>query len=334
MASEDILVFLAVDKEFTSMDAIIKSLADFFQLKASKDPTDRFNVVFFLDQGPVFLEDFTFQYQLLVDKLNENKDKVAKPNLEGGLFIALTFILDIYKLVSGKYFRILVIRDASMPPITKDFLVNGLLDKVSQMPVFLDFIDVGVYQDDDEQKILNMINTSRGGELMYVTTFQELEDALKRQAEKKEIEVGLWDKGPNFDMEYEHKRFFEDLASDLQPVEQVTGDMKCTVCFQSTSPVCGTDALVQCPACKTPFHDCCLVSWAEQSNIGIGHVFRCPICFYLIDLPEFLVQDILNGKEESYEGFESFLEEIDQDALLMERDKKRELDLVQKELDF
>ncbi|MHA1681173.1 MAG: hypothetical protein ACTSUE_09200 [Promethearchaeota archaeon] len=335
MPSEDTLVFLAVDREFTSMDAIIKAVEEFFKVKSSLGHTDRFNLVFFLEKGPVFLEDFTFQWNFLIEQLKKNKDNIAKPDLEGGLFIALTFILDIYKLVSGKYFRILVIKDSSLPPITKDFLVNSLMEKVAPLPVFLDFIDLGMYHDEDEDKIKAMINTSKGGELLYVTTFKELEEAIQKQATtKKEIKVGLWEDKPDYKIGYENKEFFENLAANLEPVDVVSDGDKCTVCFQDTSPVCETDALVKCPACSSVFHDCCLVSWAEQSNVGIDHVFRCPICFYLITLPEFLVNDIINGRTDEYDGFESFLEEIDQDALLMDLDKKKPKEFIQKELGF
>ncbi|MHA1792946.1 MAG: RING finger protein [Promethearchaeota archaeon] len=335
MPSEDTIILLAVDKEFTHMDTIIKGVEEFLQTKASRDPTDRFNVVFFLENGPVYVEDFTFQWDFLIKLLNDYKDRIAKPNLEGGLFIALTFILDIFKKVSGKYFRILVLKDSSLPPITKDFLVNGLLEKVAPMPVFLDFIDIGMYNDPDEDKILEMINTSKGGELIYATTFQELNDALIKEAtNKKEIKQGLWDAEPDYKIDAQYKDFFEDLAADLVPVDEITPEMRCNVCFKPTSPVCGTDLLVRCPTCETIFHDCCLISWAEQSNIGIEHVFRCPVDFTLLKLPEFLVQDILNGRIEEYASFESFLKEIDQDALLKEQDANRKLNLVLKELEF
>lgn len=330
MPSEDTLILLAVDREYTHMGAVTAALEEFFQTKASLDPTDRFNMVFFLEHGPAYLEDFTFQWDYLVNLLKENQDKIGKPSLEGGLFLALTFILDIYKVVSGKYFRILVIKDGSVPELTKDFLVTNLIEKIHPMPVFLDVIALGMYEDPDQEKLQNMINTSEGGELIYATTFKEFQDALRHDAtNKKEIKVGLWDDKPDYMMHPEHKPFFEDLASDLEPVTKYEPNMKCTVCFKPSSPVCGTDALVRCPSCKTTYHDCCLISWADQSNIGIDHVFRCPICFYLIKLPEFMMDTRMDDF-----SFESFLEEINQDELLKEKDAKRELNLVLKELEF
>ncbi|MBN2150403.1 MAG: hypothetical protein JW839_03050 [Candidatus Lokiarchaeota archaeon] len=333
MPSEDTLVFLAVDSNFTSMDAIVKAMEDFFKLKSSLDPSDRFNLVFFTDKGPMYVEDFTFKWEQLLALLKREKEQIVNPSFESGLFLALTFILDIYKLVSGKYFRILVIKDGSVPEITKDFLVNDLIDKVRPMPVFLDVIVLGYYDDPDNVLIQNMINISQGGKLLSATTFEEFQTMLREAAETKlEIKVGTWDKKPDYKMDPEHKAFFEQLAAPLEPVDVITPDMKCTVCFKPTSPIGGTDALVRCPACKTAFHDTCLVSWADQSNIGIDHVFRCPICFYLITLPEFLVQEVSGG---TYEGFESFLQEIDQDEMLKAQDaEKGELNLILKELEF
>ncbi|MFX0098024.1 MAG: hypothetical protein ACFFCS_00475 [Candidatus Hodarchaeota archaeon] len=330
MVSEDTIILLAVDREYTHMGAVTKALEDFFQTKSSLDLSDRFNMVLFLENGPAYLEDFTFQWDRLINLLKQNQDTIGKPNLEGGLFLALTFILDIYKIVSGKYFRILVIKDGSVPEMTKDFLVTGLVEKIHPMPVFLDVIVLGMYDDPDKEKLENMIDASKGGDLIYATTFKEFQDALNHDAtNKKEIKVGLWEDKPDYHMAHEHKPFFEDLASDLEPITKYELNMKCTVCFQPTSPVCGTDALVKCPSCNTTFHDCCLISWADQSNIGIDHVFRCPICFYLIKLPEFM----LDTKVDDF-SFESFLEEINQDDLLKEKDAKRELNLILKELEF
>jgi hypothetical protein len=333
MPSEDTIVFLAVDSNFTSMDAIVKALENFFKTKSSLDPTDRFNLVFFTEKGPIYVEDFTFKWELLVQLLKDYHEKIVNPSFEDGLFLVLTFILDIYKLVSGKYFRILVIKDGSVPEITKDFLVNDLIDKVKPMPVFLDVLVLGMYDDPDQVKIKNMISMSQGGELVSATTFEEFNKMLEQAAStKKEIKIGLWDKKPDFKMDPEHKDFFEKLSASLVPMEQIRIDSKCTVCFKPTSPVGGTDALVQCPACKTAFHDTCLVSWANQSNIGIDNVFRCPICFNLINLPEFLVDEINNGASET---FESFLQEVDQMQVLKAKDaEKSELNVILKELDI
>jgi hypothetical protein len=334
MPSEDTILFLAVDHNHTNMDAVVKAVENFFKTKSSCDPTDRFNLIFFTDKGPTYVEDFTFKCDFLINLLNEYHDKIENPVLESGLFLALTFILDIYKLVSGKYFRILVIKDASAPEITKDFLVNDLMDKVRPMPVFLDVISLGMYDDPDQAKIQGMINASQGGTLTSATTFKEFEEVLGKEAcTKKEIKIGLWDKKPDFKItsDAEHKPFFENLAANLESVEHFEPNMKCTVCFKPTSPIGGTDALVRCPSCKTTFHDTCLISWANQSNIGIENVFRCPICFYLITLPQFLLDEVNSGH---FESFESFLQEMDQDALLKAKDEGRELNLILKELEI
>ncbi|MHA1368383.1 MAG: hypothetical protein ACTSWN_12275 [Promethearchaeota archaeon] len=335
MPSEDTLIVCAIDRATTPIKNFINVLGNFFELKANLDPTDRFNLVIFVEKVPAHLPDFTFQWQKIIQLLHSITDRISQPSFEGGLFMALTFILDIYKLVCGKYFRIILIKDKSVPEITKDFLVNDLLTKVRPMPVFLDVICLGMDSDPDELKILDMINSSQGGNLYYVRDIAELNSLLRDQAGiKKEIKVDLWEKGPDFKVKQEYKQFYEDLAADLVPVDDVRPEMKCSICFKETSPVCNTDALVKCPSCNTLYHDCCLVSWSEQSNIGIEHVFRCPICFYLIKLPEFLVNDILNGYTDSYTSFESFLQEVDQLSLLKERDEKAELDFILRELEI
>lgn len=334
MPSEDTILFLAVDHKFTEMNAVAKTVGDFFKKKSSLDPTDRFNILFYTDKGPIFVEDFTFKTDFLLNLLSQCLDRIEKPVIESGMMLVLTFILNIYKLVSGKYFRILLIKDASGPEITKDDFVNKFMDDVKPMPVFLDVIVLGENNEHNLAKLQGMIDASQGGTLASATSVEDFQEIMEKQSvTKKSIKVGTWDKKPDFKMtsDADHRSFFENLAANLEPVEHLEPDMKCTVCAKPTSPVGGTEAFVRCPSCKTTFHDTCLVSWANQSNIGIENVFRCPICFYLIMLPQLLVDDVNLGH---FESFESFVKEIDQDALLKQKDEKRELNVVLKDLEL
>ncbi|HME51797.1 MAG TPA: hypothetical protein VKM55_06240 [Candidatus Lokiarchaeia archaeon] len=334
MPSEDTILFLAVDHKFTEMSAVAKTIGEFFKTKSSFDPTDRFNLLFYTDKGPIFVEDFTFKTDFLLNLFSQYLDRIEKPVIESGMMLVLTFILNIYKLVSGKYFRILVIKDASGPEITKDAFVNDFMDKVKPMPVFLDVISLGSNTEHDMAKLQGMINASQGGTLASAMSVEDFQEIMEKEATiKKAIKIGTWDKGPDFKMidDADHKAFFENLAANLEPVEHLEANMKCTVCAKPTSPVGGTEAFVSCPSCKTMFHDTCLVSWAKQSNIGIENVFRCPICFYLVMLPQVLVDEVSLGQ---FETFESYLQEIDQDALLKQKDAKRELNVVLRELEI
>jgi len=334
MPSEDTILFLAIDRKFTEMDAVAKVVGEFFKTKSKLDPTDRFNVLFYTTKGPIFVEDFTFKTDFLLNLLTQYLDKIEKPVIESGMMLALTFILNIYKLVSGKYFRILLVKDMSGPEITRDLFVNEFMDQIKPMPVFLDVITLGSNSENNTTKLQGMVDASQGGTLTTVMSVEDFEELMVKEATtKKAIKVGTWDKKPDFKItaDAEHKAFFENLAANLEPVEHLEASMKCTVCSKSTSPIGDTEALVRCPSCKTLFHDTCLVSWANQSNIGIENVFRCPICFYLIMLPQVLVDDVILGH---FESFESYLQEIDQDALLKQKDAKRELNVVLQELEI
>jgi hypothetical protein len=180
MPSEDTVVFLAVDSKFTEMDAVAKAVGEFFKTKSALDPTDRFNILYYTTKGPIFVEDFTFKTDFLLKLLSQNLDKIEKPVIESGMMLVLTFILNIYKLVSGKYFRILVVKDISGPEITKDAFVNDFLSQVRPMPVFLDVISIGEQSPENAAKLQGMITSSQGGTLATATSVEDFQELMEK----------------------------------------------------------------------------------------------------------------------------------------------------------
>jgi len=53
---------------------------------------------------------------------------------------------------------------------------------------------------------------------------------------------------------------------------------------------------VRCPSCQTVAHEVCWAQWAETSNIGIPHVYRCHNCFNILKLDKNYVIDVRSGK--------------------------------------
>src|SRR4030042_4412330 len=113
--SEDTLVVLAISPKATRFELLLKDLDAFFRLKQEADQTDRFNFIAFQKSGPTYLEDFSFNLDLVRDTLEKVRKRWGEVNFAGGFFLALTFILDVFKKVGGKTFRIISLNDQFAP---------------------------------------------------------------------------------------------------------------------------------------------------------------------------------------------------------------------------
>ena len=95
--SEDMLVLLACHPSISNINKIIKSIESMFKIKKQNDPTDRFNFIAFQENGPIFFEDFLFDYSYIIDALNDLKHSLVPANISGGIMVAITFIIDSFK---------------------------------------------------------------------------------------------------------------------------------------------------------------------------------------------------------------------------------------------
>ncbi|MFX0154782.1 MAG: hypothetical protein ACFE9Q_09670, partial [Candidatus Hodarchaeota archaeon] len=58
--SEDVLVFYGLTPELTKFKNAYNSISKYMEKKQSNDPSDRFNLILFLQDGPNYLDHFTF----------------------------------------------------------------------------------------------------------------------------------------------------------------------------------------------------------------------------------------------------------------------------------
>ena len=107
--SEDTWIFFALNRDYTDFDLMIPVIEEYMQRKQAQDPTDRFNFCAFEAHGPIYYEDFLLDTSYISRALNDVKETLAVPNLTGGIFIGLTNIIETFKLVSGKCYRIIVL---------------------------------------------------------------------------------------------------------------------------------------------------------------------------------------------------------------------------------
>lgn len=286
--SEDCLIFYGFTPEITKFRQVYDSIATFMKNKQFIDPSDRFNLILFLKDGPNYLDNFTFDPEYILSTLKSLSKDITATNIAGGIFIAITFIIEVYKKISEKIFRLIILLDEGAYEIPDDYLpaLEELIKKVKDMPFFIDAVLIGSPYSDQAQKLLKLTNLSNG-ELYGIKNVKELEPTLNGLSEKKYISEPSFVKQRLRMILPDNEPFYINLADDPYKVSDVA---TCSICFQRDN-----NGIVKCPSCDTVAHKVCWAQWAETSNIGITHVFRCHNCFNIIKLDKRFVHDVQVG---------------------------------------
>ncbi|MFW9873112.1 MAG: hypothetical protein ACFFG0_08435 [Candidatus Thorarchaeota archaeon] len=292
--SEDCLIFYAFSPNITKYRQVSSLIADFMQKKKSIDPSDRFNFIWFQDEGPNYLDHFTFDPEYALNTLKPLSINITRANIAGGIFIAITFIIEVFKKISQKFFRLLILVDDGAYEIPDDYItaLEGIINKVKDMPFFIDIVLLGSPYSDQAQKLLRIANLSNG-ELFCIKNLRELNQVLKNLSEKKFILQPWYLKSKTREILPENQPFYVNLADIPKPIE---GIVSCSICFHKDD-----HGIVKCPSCDTFAHEICWAQWAETTNIGIPHVFRCHNCFNILKLDKQFVDDVQTGKIPSIE---------------------------------
>jgi hypothetical protein len=287
--SEDCLIFYALTPKITKLRSVYDIIGKFMQSKHMTDPSDRFNLIWFQKDGPNYLDHFTFDSDYILKTLKSLGKNIARANIAGGVFIAITFIIEVFKKISEKFFRLLILVDEGAYEIPESFLpaLEELIKKVKDMPFFVDIIYMGSPYSDQAQKLLKIANLSNG-ELFGIKSIKDLSPILTELAEKKRVSEPSFVKQKIRMILPDHQPFYINLADDPSQVE---GIATCSICFNKDD-----EGIVKCPSCDTPAHKVCWAQWAETSNIGISFVFRCHNCFNILKLDRNYLNDVRSGK--------------------------------------
>ena len=287
--SEDVLIFYGFTPKVTKLRYVYDAIADFMKNKQFIDPSDRFNLILFLKDGPNYLDHFTFDPEYILSTLKSLNKDIATPNIAGGIFIAITFIIEIYKKISEKNFRLIILLDEGAYEIPDDYLpaLEELIKKVKDIPFFIDTVMIGSTYSDQAQKLLKLTNLSNG-ELYGIKNVKDLGPILNGLSEKKYISEPSFVKQRLRMILPDNEPFYINLADDVNTISDVA---TCSICFQRDD-----HGIVKCPSCDTIAHEVCWAQWAETSNIGISHVFRCHNCFNILKLDKTFVLDVQAGR--------------------------------------
>ncbi len=287
--SEDCLIFYGLTPEITKVKDVYNSISEFMEKKQATDPSDRFNLILYLPDGPNYLDHFTFNVNNILSMLKSVEKDIARANIAGGVFVATTFVIDIYKKISEKIFRLLIIVDDRAYAIPSQYLpaLEELINKVKDMPFFIDVIYIGHPNYEERNNLTKLVNLTKGN-FYEISDIKDLKPLLMELSYKKKITKPAFGKQEIRMIHEENQPFYINLADDPERVSEVS---TCSICFQQDN-----EGIVRCPSCHTVAHEVCWAQWAEASNIGIPHVYRCHNCFNILKLDKNYIIDVQTGK--------------------------------------
>jgi len=290
--SEDTLILNILTPGETNVIPVYNALELFLHLKKSTDESNRFNIIFFLEDGPNYLESFTLNPEHILFAIKSLNKEMVRGNVGGGLFVAISFIIDVFKKIPEKTFRLIILTDSGSPKIANIYIpiIKNLLDQVKDMPLFLDIIRINTNDPDEDVKLLDLARRCRG-EIHKVFDIGELGPVLETLSSNRELAANLSNNGEYYIIPEENHLFYINLADDLEEINEVD---TCSICFQKNE-----DPVIKCPNCGIVSHKICGAQWAisaTSSNIGILHVFRCHNCYNLIKLDKSFVESIKLAK--------------------------------------
>jgi hypothetical protein len=286
--SEDTMIFIGFTPKIAKMKSLENILQEFANAKQAIDPSQRFNIVLFLESGPIFLDDFTLDFNNILKLLKENEKKNVPANIAGGIMLTGTFINDVYKIISDKAFRLIVLMDKGSIPIPEYYyeILYELLDKLKDMPFYMDILWLG---EEDEEYIQKLESFAKkyGGHTYEIINPKLLQENLLDLAKSKYMDE-LRDQTAKPEVSESNITFYENLAKN--PEILLTSE-QCTICFKKDDVT-----VVKCPNCETIAHMSCWALWAQNTNIGLPYIFRCHNCYFLIKLDKNFVEIVQTGK--------------------------------------
>ena len=295
-------------KDFKPSRLIVELQAakNFIQSKLSIDMKDRVSIITF---GEVTKKLINFAFE--ADKLVESLNKVqisGQGFLHEGIAFALQVLVKEMRKIGGKTPRIFIITDNKLnidaPKLKK------MVKIAKGLGVFIDACQLGGTQDYGENS-LKRITQLTGGEYGYFNNSKALINAGEAFASKKDVKETTDYFSP--DKKDKIAPLVSEIAlplrrpslSDIRLMIKGTNraQEKCQICHSVKATVTGTDFFSEgryCPSCDRAMHLSCAAMWAKKTEYK-ENIFRCPFCFFLLELPRAALKLVKEKTEESHE---------------------------------
>lgn len=288
MISEDCLIFYGFSPETTKLAQVYNPISTFMNDKQNIDPSSRFNLIVFLKDGPYYFDQFTFDPNYILETLKSISKNIEKPNIVSGILIAINLIIENFKKISEKLFRLLILIDEEFCGIPTRFLsiIIELINKVKDLPFYIDIVCIR-NKNPEKDGILKKLAYLANGEYYEIKSIRDLDPLLNELSKKQLIEESLYSRHKLKMAQTQAQLFYLNLADEPKPFFEST---TCSICSQKD-----IEDIVQCPSCETLAHKICWAQWAKSSVIQIPHVFRCHKCFNLLKLDKDFVFEVQMG---------------------------------------
>ncbi|MBY8987426.1 MAG: VWA domain-containing protein [Candidatus Lokiarchaeota archaeon] len=253
------------------------------------DPKDRIAILSF-GANVAKLSSFSNEEEKLVKAL-ERIQISGNGLLNEGLAFSVQFLVGEMRRLGGKTNRIFIISDNKLEYSDK---VQKINDIVKGLGIYVDACQLGKTQD-HSQSILKKIAKITGGQFGFFNNSKALLNAGALYASKKELKASTDYFSP--DKKSEIAPLMSEIAIQLRRPNLLDirlmmsskerGQEKCQICHSVKAQITGADFYSEgryCPSCERPMHLSCAAMWAKKTEYK-ENVFRCPFCFFLLELP-------------------------------------------------
>ncbi|TFG16181.1 MAG: hypothetical protein EU531_07270 [Promethearchaeota archaeon] len=334
---EDVFIYLDLTKEILKKKDIIKAIKYYISEKNKINLNGHYGLLIFQEEGnPIFLtgkKDST----IILNAIDENwKLRPKKKSFfENGLFYIFSYIAETVRKKS-KIYRVIVITDT--PSDLSEDYTDALFSLVSKIKVFPTFIDIIRISERDKRFFkddvkLNILASDTKGGIFYIQDKTAFKQVIKKLVQSKQIVDLVKDQSEKIKITRSDYDFYSQLAKELKISSDEYHTKKCYFCSELICPVCASidDKLKICPECSSAFHNCCLINYVIQNNIGIPHIFRCPNCDVLLKInQDELVRpqdNLINSAEEYLKLNEDLGESFESDIHFKPIPKIKELNM-------
>jgi len=284
----------------------LQTAKNFIQSKLSIDMKDRISIITFGNITKKLIG-FAFEEDRLIESLKRVQIS-GRGYLHEGIAFALQIIVEEMRKIGGKIPRIFIITDNKLNTDTNKLV--KMIEIAKGLGVFIDAFQLGGKQEYGENS-LKRITQKTGGEYGYFNDTKSIISAGKAFASKKDVKEGIDYFSPD------KKDTIAPLVSEIAlPLRRPTlldirlmiggmnrGQEKCQICHSVKAAVTGADFFSEgryCPSCDRAMHLSCAAMWAKKTEYS-ENVFRCPFCFFLLELPKAALK-LVKDKEELSQG--------------------------------
>jgi uncharacterized protein YegL len=300
----------------------LQTAKSFIQSKLSIDLKDRISIISFGDATHRLI-DFAFEEEKLIASL-KNIEISGRGILHEGIAFSLQMLVGEMRKIGGKIPRIFIITDNKLV-FDKDRL-DKMVNIAKGLGVYIDVCQLGGIQGFEDDKLKRITQLTRGKFGFYNNT-KEIVSAGKVFASKKDIRETIDYFSP------EKKVDIAPLVSEIAlPLRRPNvleirlmmsgkgrGEEKCNICHSVKAPITGSDFYSEgryCPSCDRAMHLSCAAMWAKKTEYK-ANVFRCPFCFFLLELPRAALK-FAEDKDEESSGIQIIEEDEGKEARMIQ----------------